>query len=150
MRPMSRRHGPRHGLLARPTGGTARQAACRHGPVPRVVHGPPAWSMTRHGHGTAKRPARRLAPSPTRPSAHAYINPPPRRGHPHPNPNPIPILPPAVVYSTTRLRLFVFVSLRSDTPPSLVGRLLTLSSPDQLCSGDLALLPQSLSYLSFH
>jgi hypothetical protein len=52
---MGRRHGPRHGLLARPMGGTARPAACpcRHGTKGRAGHGPPAWPMTRPWHGTA-------------------------------------------------------------------------------------------------
>jgi hypothetical protein len=57
---MGRRHSPRHGLLARPMGGTARPAACscRHGTKGREGHGPPAWPMTRPWHDTAGTAAR--------------------------------------------------------------------------------------------
>jgi hypothetical protein len=52
--------GRRHGLLARPMGGTSRPTACpcRHDTKGRAGHGPPAWPMTRPWHGTAGTAAR--------------------------------------------------------------------------------------------
>jgi hypothetical protein len=56
MRPMGRRHGPRHDLLARPMARTTRLSpcSCRHGMKASACHGPPARPMTRHGHDTAR------------------------------------------------------------------------------------------------
>jgi hypothetical protein len=79
---MGRRHDPRHGLLARPMGGTARPAACPcwHGTKGRAGHGPPAWPMTRHGRHDHTSPSLLASPPPDRisfASAHIFSASPP-------------------------------------------------------------------------
>jgi len=114
-----------HGPATRPTARPFGTAHGRHGtagrvPVPARPGAPcSAWAAGL-AHDTARARHAQNAGTAPRALAHAasghaqpYITPPPRRGHPHPNPNP-PTLPPS-----TLLRLFVFASLRSDTPPSV-------------------------------